>query len=180
MIGISKNNRENYPRKCFRTQEKETRVKVNPGLSANRPSNNWALFFGVQNKSNRTLLKMQKFTMCKTFLFWKGHLAFISAIMVGPWPRYSKYSLIRHDKNLLAEIWHFLVMAILRDPRAVGRVGKKRAPKVFKNGRKSPWVPTLTHRRRPRGSQFENFCRTFNADPTGCPWVSENGHCSKI
>ena len=42
MIGSSKNNRENYPRKCFRTQEQETRVKFNPGLSANRPSNNWA------------------------------------------------------------------------------------------------------------------------------------------
>ena len=45
MIGSSKNNRENYPRKCFWTQEKETRVKFNPGLSANRPSNNWALAF---------------------------------------------------------------------------------------------------------------------------------------
>ena len=43
MIGGSKNNRENDPRKCFSTQEKETRVKFNPGLSANRPSNNWAL-----------------------------------------------------------------------------------------------------------------------------------------
>ena len=43
MIGSSKNNRENYPRKCFWTQEKETRVTFNPGLSANRPSNNWAL-----------------------------------------------------------------------------------------------------------------------------------------
>ena len=43
MIGSSKNNRENYPRKCFRTQEKEAQVKFNPGLSANRPSNNWAL-----------------------------------------------------------------------------------------------------------------------------------------
>ena len=42
MIGSSKNKRENYPRKCFRTQEKETRVKFNPGLSANQPSNNWA------------------------------------------------------------------------------------------------------------------------------------------
>ena len=27
MIGSSKNNRENYPRKCFWTQERETRVK---------------------------------------------------------------------------------------------------------------------------------------------------------
>ena len=42
MIGSSKNNRENYPRKCFWTQEKETRVKFNPGLSAYRRSNNWA------------------------------------------------------------------------------------------------------------------------------------------
>ena len=43
-IGSSKNNRENYPRKCFWKQEKETPFKFNPGLSANRPSNNWALF----------------------------------------------------------------------------------------------------------------------------------------
>ena len=42
MIGSSKNTRENYPRKCFWTQEKETKVKFNPELSANRPSNNWA------------------------------------------------------------------------------------------------------------------------------------------
>ena len=42
MIGSSKNNSENYPRKCLWTQEKETRVKFNPGLRANRPSNNWA------------------------------------------------------------------------------------------------------------------------------------------
>ena len=41
MIGSSKNNRENYPRKCFWAQEKETRVKFNPRLSANWPSNNW-------------------------------------------------------------------------------------------------------------------------------------------
>ena len=42
MIESSKYNRENYPRKCFWTQERETRVKFNPRLSANRPSNNWA------------------------------------------------------------------------------------------------------------------------------------------
>ena len=42
MVGSSKNNRENYSRKCFWTQEKETSVKFNPGLRANRPSNNWA------------------------------------------------------------------------------------------------------------------------------------------
>ena len=43
MIGSSKNNRENYLRKRFSTQEKEIRVNFNPRLSANRPSNNWAL-----------------------------------------------------------------------------------------------------------------------------------------
>ena len=43
IIGSSKNNRENYPRKCFSTQEKETRFKFNPWLSANRPSNTWAM-----------------------------------------------------------------------------------------------------------------------------------------
>ena len=43
MIESSKYNRKNYPRKCFSTQEKETRVKFNRGLSANRPLNNWAL-----------------------------------------------------------------------------------------------------------------------------------------
>ena len=34
--------------------------------------------------------------------------------------------------------------AIRGDPGAVSRVGRKGATKVFKYGRKSPWVPTLT------------------------------------
>ena len=34
--------------------------------------------------------------------------------------------------------------AILGDPGAVSRVGKKGVTKVFKYGQKSPWVPTLT------------------------------------
>ena len=42
IIGSFKNHTEHYPRKCFWTQEKETRVKFIPGLSAYRPSNNWA------------------------------------------------------------------------------------------------------------------------------------------
>ena len=42
MIGSSKNSTENYARKCFWIQEKETRVNFNPRLSANRPSNNSA------------------------------------------------------------------------------------------------------------------------------------------
>ena len=42
MIGSSQNNRENYPRKCFRPQEKETWVKFKTGLSVNQPSNKWA------------------------------------------------------------------------------------------------------------------------------------------
>ena len=43
---------ENFPRKCFRTQERETRVKFNPGLSANRPSNNWAQITRRLNVAN--------------------------------------------------------------------------------------------------------------------------------
>ena len=35
MIESSKYNVENYPRKCFWTQERETRVKFKHGLSAN-------------------------------------------------------------------------------------------------------------------------------------------------
>ena len=31
-----------------------------------------------------------------------------------------------------------------RSPRAVSRAGLEGATKVFKHGRKSPWVPTLT------------------------------------
>ena len=42
MIGSSKNNKENYRRKCFWTQEKEARVKFNLRLRTNQPSNNWA------------------------------------------------------------------------------------------------------------------------------------------
>ena len=38
----------------------------------------------------------------------------------------------------------FLVLVILGDPGAVSLVGRKGRTKVFKYGRKSPWVPTLT------------------------------------
>ena len=40
MFRCSMNIRENCPKKWFWTKEKETGVKFNPGLSANRPSNN--------------------------------------------------------------------------------------------------------------------------------------------
>ena len=53
MIGGSKNNRQNYPRRCFWTQEKETRVKFNPRLSANPASNNWAQYY---NRTEITVL----------------------------------------------------------------------------------------------------------------------------
>ena len=39
------------------------------------------------------------------------------------------------------QIW---VLTIFGDPGAVSRVGRKGATRVFKRGRKSPWVPTLT------------------------------------
>ena len=37
----------------FLTNEIETRVKFNPGLSANRPSNNWAQLPGNSTPSER-------------------------------------------------------------------------------------------------------------------------------
>ena len=46
-VQCSMNIRENCPRKCFWTKAKDTRVKCNPGLSANRASNNWALGFSL-------------------------------------------------------------------------------------------------------------------------------------
>ena len=37
MFGYSTNKREIHPRKCFWTEEKETRIKIYPRVSANRP-----------------------------------------------------------------------------------------------------------------------------------------------
>ena len=68
MIGSSKNNRENYPRLCFRTPEKETGLKFSPALSANRPLNNWAqvlsrgvlLYVNAVVTSSTAILTLQK------------------------------------------------------------------------------------------------------------------------
>ena len=51
---------------------------------------------------------------------------------------------------------------ILGGPGAVSRVGRKGATKVFKDGRKRPWVPTLT---RP----FQTFKRMLAPD-----WAQKN------
>ena len=73
MIESSKYNRENYPRKCFWTQERETQVKFNPGLSANRPSNNWAQNIVVISLYKRpfaileTKRKLGQVNFCKDF-----------------------------------------------------------------------------------------------------------------
>ena len=60
MIRFSMNIRENCPRKCFRTKEKETWVKFNPGLSANQPSNNWALKGTINNNNYQENILMIK------------------------------------------------------------------------------------------------------------------------
>ena len=94
MIGSSKNNRENYPRKCFRTPEKETRVKFNPGLSANRSSNNWALI-----GQNLTVSSCRKFIQhFETCLLWQLKLTefFCQLVMFFTvffhWMHKTKYS----------------------------------------------------------------------------------------
>ena len=43
-----------------------------------------------------------------------------------------------------SKIWSLSEIAILENPGAVSRVGRKGGTKVFKYGQKSPWVPTLT------------------------------------
>ena len=57
MIESSKYKRENYPRKCFWTQERETQVKFNPSLSANRPLKNWAQGSYIQWSYNQGVLQ---------------------------------------------------------------------------------------------------------------------------
>ena len=45
----------------------------------------------------------------------------------------------------MSKTWKVLLnRPILGDPGAVSQVGRKGETKVFKYGRKSPWVPTLT------------------------------------
>ena len=61
MIGSSKNNKQNYPSKCFWTQEKETRVKFNCGLSTNRPSNNWGLLRKICVNSLKSTSNWQRY-----------------------------------------------------------------------------------------------------------------------
>ena len=55
--------------------------------------------------------------------------------------KYCTHSLSEIDEEVAA---FFRNYCILGDPGAVSRVGRKGRTKVFKYGRKSPWVPTLT------------------------------------
>ena len=48
------------------------------------------------------------------------------------------------EDRKVPSIFFFLLILILGDPGAVSQVGRKGATNVFKYGRKSPWVPTLT------------------------------------
>ena len=66
MIGSFKNSRENYPRKCSWTQEKQTRLKFNPRLSANRPSNNWA----QDNSENLQFLSSKSKLLQSCWIAW--------------------------------------------------------------------------------------------------------------
>ena len=51
----------------------------------------------------------------------------------------------RRDVMWIFATWSWCMWShILGDPGAVSPVGKKGGTKVFKKGRKSPWVPTLT------------------------------------
>ena len=43
MIGCSKKKRENYSKKAFEQRSKDAGIKMQPWISTNWPSNNWAL-----------------------------------------------------------------------------------------------------------------------------------------
>ena len=53
-------------------------------------------------------------------------------------------AILKQGNSRLAYRERGLFQFILGDPGAVSRAGRKGATKVFKHGRKSPWVPTLT------------------------------------
>ena len=54
-------------------------------------------------------------------------------------------TLPRQNNRMFGFFWYVsVIQPILGDPGAVSRVERKGATKVFKYGRKSPWVPTLT------------------------------------
>ena len=60
------------------------------------------------------------------------------------------------------------LQTILGDPGAVSRVGRKGATKVFRYGRKSPWVLTLTElflkNQADAGCYEKLYCVTFKRD----------------
>ena len=99
MIGSYKTSRENYPRKCFWTQEEETRVKFNPRLSANRLSKNWALCdraYGFSPLSQKTRMsnhwQMQS-KGCASLLVPLGHFKLLNANSAGMWTRANRSEL---------------------------------------------------------------------------------------
>ena len=72
---------------------------------------------------------------------WKSaHITTIETYLLADnWISY-RLPLGKHDfQQQHTNVLH----TILRDPGAVSRAGRKGATKVFKHGRKSPWVPTF-------------------------------------
>ena len=61
-----------------------------------------------------------------------------------PLYKFFKFSLVKSSNFPFFVIVLVCCCFILGDPGAVSRVGRKGGTKVFKYGRKSPWVPTLT------------------------------------
>ena len=100
MIESSKNSTENYPRKCFWTQEKEPWVKFNPGLSANRPSNNWAQdFTTLRGRSARK----------RGGLFLSPRATWSSSLAVSS-------ALLTYNLNLLFYVFGILAFSESREP----------------------------------------------------------------
>ena len=112
--------------------------------------------------------KIFKFWLKKgVMMFWKYHAKRpwkkCALILVLKWAWVWRYleswslSLLSTRVSVSKSRKTFLgtVDSILGDPRAVSQAGLKGSTKVFKHGRKSPWVPTLTG---PFPNGQENAC----------------------
>ena len=104
----TKNNRENYLRKCVWIQERETWLKFNLGLSAHRPSNNWsqddqswALSETVQNISKIT-------HTASRFSFLLCELSVRSSV----WMNCNRVTL-QHNNEFIIIIFCFLMVSVI-------------------------------------------------------------------
>ena len=87
--------------------------------------------------------------ICLTLLLPSGHHMLVCGLYHPPKNNYQACDLMNYLVGYVDYVLNkhpdtVVVCGILGDPGAISRVGRKGGTKVFKYGRKSPWVPTLT------------------------------------